>query len=39
LKELEEMMKDIETNNALQEINSNKPIEEINYYGSLKGKY
>ncbi len=37
--ELEEMMKDIDTNNSLQEINANKPIEEINYFGSLKGKY
>ena len=37
--ELEEMMKDIEKNSALTEVNSNKPIEEINYYGSLKGKY
>ena len=37
--ELEEMMKDIETNNSLAEVNSNKPIEEINYFGSLKGKY
>ena len=37
--ELESMMKDIETNNSLQEVNSNKPIEEISYYGSLKGKY
>jgi len=37
--ELEEMIKDIETNNSLQEVNSNKPIEEINYFGSLKGKY
>ena len=37
--ELEEMMKDIETNNSLQEVNANKPIEEINYFGSLKGKY
>ena len=37
--ELEEMMKDIDKNGSLQEINSNKPIEEINYYGSLKGKY
>ena len=37
--ELQEMMKDIETNNSLAEVNSNKPIGEINYYGSLKGKY
>ena len=39
--ELEEMQKDLELNteNTLEEINSNKPIEEINYYGSLKGKY
>ena len=37
--ELKEMMKDIETNNSIQEVNANKPIEEINYYGSLKGKY
>jgi len=37
--ELEEMMKDIELNNSLNEVNSDKPIEEINYFGSLKGKY
>ena len=37
--ELEEMIKDIDTNNSLAEVNSNKPIEEINYFGSLKGKY
>ncbi|NPA56017.1 MAG: chaperone NapD [Epsilonproteobacteria bacterium] len=37
--ELEEMMKDIDLQNSLQEVNADKPIEEINYFGSLKGKY
>ena len=37
--ELEEMKKDIDFNKAVDEINSDKPIEEINYFGSLKGKY
>jgi len=37
--ELNEMMKDIDTKNSLAEVNSNKPIGEINYFGSLKGKY
>jgi len=37
--ELNEMMKDIDTQNSVAEVNSNKPIGEINYFGSLKGKY
>ena len=37
--ELKEMMEDIDTNNAVSEVNANKPIGEINYFGSLKGKY
>jgi len=37
--ELEEMKKDIDFNKAVEDINSDKPIEEINYFGSLKGKY
>jgi nitrate reductase NapD len=37
--ELEEMKKDIDFNKVIKEVNSDKPIEEINYFGSLKGKY
>jgi len=37
--ELEEMKKDIDFNKAVDEINSDKPIEEIVYNGSLKGRY
>ncbi len=37
--ELEEMQKNIDFNKAVDEINSGKPIEEITYGGSLKGKY
>jgi len=37
--ELEEMKKDIDFNKAVNEINSDKPIEEIVYNGSLKGRY
>jgi len=38
--ELDEMKKEIIDSEAIAgDINSDKPIEEINYYGSLKGKY
>ena len=37
--ELQEMQKDIDFQKAVEEVNSDKPIEEINYFGSLKGKY
>ena len=38
--ELDDMKKEIIDSEAIAEdINSDKPIEEINYYGSLKGKY
>ena len=37
--ELEEMKKDIDFENTLKELNTDKKAEEINYFGSLKGKY
>ena len=37
--ELNEMQKDFDFNKAVDEINSDKPIEEIVYNGSLKGRY
>jgi len=38
--ELEEMKKEIiDSEGIASEINADKPIEEINYFGSLKGKY
>jgi len=38
--ELDEMKKEIiDSDGIASEINSDKPIEEINYFGSLKGKY
>ena len=37
--ELEEMKKDIDFNKTVEELNKEKKAEEINYFGSLKGKY
>ena len=37
--ELEEMKKDIDFNKTVEELNTEKKAEEINYFGSLKGKY
>ncbi len=37
--ELEEMKKDIDFDNTVKELNTEKKAEEINYFGSLKGKY
>ena len=37
--ELEQMMKDIDFDKTVEELNKDKPIEEITYFGSLKGKY
>ena len=37
--ELEEMMKEMNIDNVVEDINKDKKIEEIKYFGSLKGKY
>ena len=37
--ELEEMIKDIDINKTIEELNTEKKAEEIEYFGSLKGKY
>ena len=37
--ELEQMMKNIDFEKTVEELNKDKPIEEITYFGSLKGKY
>jgi nitrate reductase NapD len=37
--ELEEMKKDIDIDKTVEELNKDKKAEEINYFGSLKGKY
>jgi len=37
--ELEKMMEDIDTNKTVEKINDEKKAEEIEYFGSLKGKY
>jgi len=37
--ELEKMKEDIDFEKTVKELNTEKPIEEITYFGSLKGKY
>ncbi|NPA11164.1 MAG: chaperone NapD [Epsilonproteobacteria bacterium] len=37
--ELEEMKKDIDLNKTIEELNTDKKAEEVQYFGSLKGKY
>ena len=37
--ELEKMKEDIDFNKTVEELNKEKKVEEINYFGSLKGKY
>ena len=37
--ELDKMMENIDFEKTLKELNKDKPIEEITYFGSLKGKY
>jgi len=37
--ELDKMKKDIDFNKTVKELNTEKPLQEINYFGSLKGKY
>ena len=37
--ELEKMIENIDFKNTVDELNKDKPIEEISYFGSLKGKY
>ena len=37
--ELDKMKEDIDMNKTIKELNTDKPIEEIQYFGSLKGKY
>ncbi len=37
--ELEEMIKDIDINKTIEELNTEKKAEEVEYFGSLKGKY
>ena len=37
--ELDKMMEEIDINKTVKELNSDKKAEEIEYFGSLKGKY
>ncbi len=37
--ELEKMKEDIDINKTVEELNTEKKAEEIEYFGSLKGKY
>ena len=37
--ELDKMMKELDINKTVDELNKEKKAEEINYFGSLKGKY
>ena len=37
--ELDKLREDIDVNSTLNELNTDKKVEEINYFGSLKGKY
>jgi len=37
--ELEKMKENIDFDKTVDELNTEKPLEEINYFGSLKGKY
>ena len=37
--ELDKMKEDIDINNTVKELNTDKKAEEIQYFGSLKGKY
>ena len=37
--ELDKMMEDIDANKTIEELNKEKPAENITYFGSLKGKY
>ena len=37
--ELDKMKEDIDMNKTIKELNTDKPLEEIQYFGSLKGKY
>ena len=37
--EIDKMKENIDMNETVKELNTDKPIEEIQYFGSLKGKY
>ncbi len=37
--ELDKMMEDIDANKTIKKLNDEKKAEEIEYFGSLKGKY
>jgi len=37
--ELDKMMENIDFKETVKELNTEKPVEKINYFGSLKGKY
>ncbi len=37
--EIDKMKENIDINKTVKELNTDKPIEEIQYFGSLKGKY
>jgi len=37
--ELDKMMENIDFKETVKELNTDKPIEEVTYFGSLKGKY
>ena len=37
--EIDKMKENIDMNETVKELNEDKPIEEIKYFGSLKGKY
>jgi len=37
--ELDKMMENIDFKKTVEELNTEKPVEKINYFGSLKGKY
>ena len=37
--EIDKMKENIDMNETVKELNTDKPLEEIQYFGSLKGKY
>jgi len=37
--EIDKMKENIDMNETIKELNTDKPLEEIQYFGSLKGKY
>ncbi len=37
--EIDKMKENIDMNKTVKELNTDKPLEEIQYFGSLKGKY